>query len=186
MGLLVAFMMMPVMSFSRDSMSFSSKAIEVVNITNGSDVVVEMSYNLTLGGTPKPQARPRLGRNGFVYAPGKKDMAALKAKIKGGINNIPIFGSNQPVVVNIKFFMRRPNTHFKGKDRRNALRAGMPLAHVAVPDLDNVVKCVLDGMNELVYQDDKQVAKLVACKLFDSEGDCNGRTVVKVTKFNEE
>ena len=107
-------------------------------------------------------------------------------KIKGGINCVPVFGSNQPVVVNIKFFMRRPNTHFKGKDRQNALRAGMPLAHVVVPDLDNMVKFVLDGMNELVYQDDKQVVKLVACKLFDSEGDCNGRTVVKVTKFNEE
>ena len=49
-----------------------------------------------------------------------------------------------------------------------------------------MVKFALDGMNELVYQDDKQVAKLVACKLFDSEGDCNGRTVVKVTKSNEE
>ena len=167
-------------------MSFSSKAIEVVDITNGGDVVVEMSYNLTLEGTPKPQARPRLGRNGFFHTPGKKEMATLKAKIKGGINRVPIFGSNQPVVVNIKFFMRRPNTHFKGKDRPNALRAGMPLAHVVVPDLDNTVKFVLDGMNELVYQDDKQVVKLVACKLFDSEGDCNGRTVVKVTKFNEE
>ena len=167
-------------------MSFSSKAIEVVNITNGSDVAVEMSYNFTLEETPKPQARPRLGRNGFFHTPVKKHMAALKAKIKGGTNNVPVFGSNQPVVVNIKFFMRRPNTHFKGKDRLNTLRARLPLAHVAVPDLDNMVKFVLDGINELVYQHDKQVAKLVACKLFDSEGDCNGRTVVKVTKLNEE
>ena len=71
------------------NMSFSSKAIEVVNITNGSDVVVEMSHNLTLEGTPKPEARRRLGRNGFFCTPGKKDMAALKAKIKGGTNNVP-------------------------------------------------------------------------------------------------
>ena len=83
-------------------------------------------------------------------------MATLKAKIKGGMSSVPVFGSNQPVVVNIKFFMRRPNTHFKGKDRQNALRAGMPLAHVVVPDLDNMVKFVLDGMNKLVYQGDKQ------------------------------
>ena len=95
-------------------MSFSLKAIEVVNVTNGSDVAVEMSYSLALKGTPKPQACPRLGRNGFFYTPGKKDMATLKAKIKGGINSVPVFGPNQPVVVNIKFFMRRPNTEFKG------------------------------------------------------------------------
>ena len=78
------------------------------------------------------------------------------------MNNVPIFGSNQPVVVNIKFFMRRPNTHFKGKVRLNALRAELPLAHVAVPDLDNMAKFALDGMKELVHQDDKQAAKLVA------------------------
>ena len=55
-----------------------------------------------------------------------------------------LLGSNQPVAVNIKFFMRRPNTQFKGKDGLNALRAGMPLAHVAVPDLDNAVKFSLE------------------------------------------
>ena len=95
-------------------------------------------------------------------------MATLKAKIKGGINSVPLFGSNQPVVVNIKFFMRRPNTHFKGKDRLNVLRAGLPLAHFAVPDLDNMVKFVLDGMNGLVYQDDKQVVKLVTRQVIKS------------------
>ena len=51
-------------------MSFSSKAIEVVNITNGSDVAVEMSYSLTLEGTTIPQGRPRLGKNGFFHTPG--------------------------------------------------------------------------------------------------------------------
>ena len=30
------------------------------------------------------------------------------------------------------------------------------------------------------------MAKLVACKLFDSERDCNGRPDAKVAKFNEE
>ena len=50
----------------------------------------------------------------------------------------------------------------------------MSLDEVAIADLDNVAKFVFDGMNELVCQDDKQVAKLVARKLLDSEGDCNG------------
>ena len=43
---------------------FSSEAIEVVGITSG-DVVVNMSYKLELEDVLKPQARPRLGRNGF-------------------------------------------------------------------------------------------------------------------------
>lgn len=51
--------------------------------------------------------------------------------------------------------------------------------------MDNLAKFVLDSMNKLVYEDDKQVVKLVVCKLFDSEHGCNGRTVVELAKFDE-
>ena len=56
---------------------------------------------------------------------------------------------------------------------------------MATLDIDNLVKFVLDGVNGLVYKDDKQVVKLVAYKLYDSESDCGGRTVVEVTEFDE-
>ncbi|KAL7573106.1 hypothetical protein ACA910_018787 [Epithemia clementina (nom. ined.)] len=162
---------------------FSSKAVEVVDITNN-DVTVGIGYKMESEGVPKAQTRPRLGRNGFFCDPRNKDMVIFKAKIKDGIAKVLIFDSEQPVVVNIKFFMRRPNTHFKGRDRLNVLKANLPFAHVAAPDINNLAKFVLDGMNKLVYKDDKQVVKLVVCKLFDSECGCNGRTVVEVTKFD--
>ena len=76
----------------------------------------------------------------FFHTPGSKDMKAFKVKIKDGTPDIPLFGSNQPVVVKIKFFMRRLNTHFKGKDRLNPLRTGLPFAHTSVPDLNNLAK----------------------------------------------
>ena len=148
-------------------------------------VAVNVGYKLELKGVPKPQARPRLGRNGFLCTPGNKDMKAFKAKIKDGVPSVPLFGSNQPVVVEIKFFMRRPNTHFKGKDRLNPLRTGLPFAHVAAPDIHNLAKFVLDGMNKLVCDDDSQVVKLVVHKVFDSENRCGGRTVVEVARFDE-
>ena len=46
-----------------------SKAIEVVDITDEKSVAVNVSYKLELKGIPKPQARPRLGRNGFFTPP---------------------------------------------------------------------------------------------------------------------
>lgn len=85
----------------------------------------------------------------------------------------------------IKFFMRRPNTYFKGKSRLNALKAWSPFACTGTPDVDNLAKFVLDGTNELVCEDDKQVVKLVVYRLFDSEHGCNGRTVVEVKRFDE-
>lgn len=39
----------------------------------------------------------------------------------------------------------------------------------AKPDLDNVVKAVLDGCNGIVFADDKQVARLAAERFFCSE-----------------
>ena len=63
-------------------------------------------HKLELEGVPKPQAQPRLGRCGFCN-PGSKGMVTFKARIKNGILGAPVFGANQPVVVNIKFFMKR-------------------------------------------------------------------------------
>lgn len=81
--------------------------------------------------------------------------------------------------------LKRPNCHFKGKDRSKPLKSGMPIAHTKTVDVDNLSKFILDAMNEVVYKDDKTCVKLVASKLYDSEGMCNGRTEVVVTKFDE-
>lgn len=104
---------------------FSSKAIEVVD-TTGDSVAVNVSYRLELEGVPNSQARPRLGKYGF-YNPNSRAKTAFKARFKSGISNVPIFDSDQPVVVKIKFFMRSPNTHFRGNDRLMTLKASLPL-----------------------------------------------------------
>jgi Holliday junction resolvase RusA-like endonuclease len=41
-------------------------------------------------------------------------------------------------------------------------------------------------MNGVVYMDDKQVVKLVAYKLYDTEQRCEGRTVIEVAEFDKE
>lgn len=38
----------------------------------------------------------------------------------------------------------------------------------AKPDLDNLVKFVLDAFNEVIWNDDKQVVSIKACKLYSS------------------
>lgn len=77
---------------------FSSKSVEVVDITDDNgDATVSMTFKMELEGIPKPKARPRLGKNCFFYTPGnKKEMKALKARIKSGVPGAPLFGSDQP------------------------------------------------------------------------------------------
>ena len=160
---------------------FSTQTVEVVDITDH-DVVVDTTYKLDVVGVPMAQARPRRGRNGSFYNPKNKDMACFKAEIEDGVKGL-VFNADQPVAVDMKFFMRRPNDHFKSKDRSNTLKTNLPFAHTAKPDVDNLIKFMLVAMNKIVYEDDKQVVKLVVYKLCDNEGDCQGRTVLTVEPF---
>ena len=89
-----------------------------------------------------------------------------------------------PVTVELKLFRRRPNTDFVASNRAGRmLKAMVPFWRAIKPDIDNMAKFVLDALNGLVYEDDKQVVKLVVYKLLDSIGECEGRTVVEVSPF---
>lgn len=86
--------------------------VEVVDITDDSEV--RTSFKLELEGVPNAQARPRIGKYGF-YNPNSRAKKTFKATVKSGISNV-IFEEG-PVSVKIKFYMRRPDTHFKGNNR---------------------------------------------------------------------
>lgn len=51
--------------------------------------------------------------------------------------------------------------------RRRQVAALEGLEQPGKPDLDNVAKAVLDGLNGIVYRDDKQVTRLVVEKRYD-------------------
>ena len=46
------------------------------------------------------------------------------------------------------------------------------------PDIDNVIKAALDAMNDVVYDDDKQVFELVVSKRYTES--CEGYIEVEV------
>jgi Holliday junction resolvase RusA-like endonuclease len=83
----------------------------------------------------------------------------------------------------VVFSLKRPAAHFiankqgPGRKRKNA-----PSNHCAnkCPDIDNLVKLVLDGLNGLVYADDCQVTSLHAVKVLDDHDECLGSTYVSI------
>jgi Holliday junction resolvase RusA-like endonuclease len=54
-------------------------------------------------------------------------------------------------------------------DCRLQPKNGHPLFKVSKPDLDNIVKLVLDGMNKIVFKDDAQVCIITATKAYGPE-----------------
>lgn len=117
-------------------------------------------------GEPVGKGRPRFARRGnFVstYSPQKtktyEDEIRMMAKAAMGASE-PL---ETPVTVAIYIRVGIPASFSKQK-RKDAL-SGI-LKPTKKPDLDNVAKCFLDSMNEIVYLDDKQVINLHVTKVY--------------------
>lgn len=64
--------------------------------------------------------------------------------------------NNSPIAVNLIFYMKKPKT----VDRR------MP---TVPPDLDKLIRAVLDGLTGVAYADDGQVVKISAVKVYGTK-----------------
>jgi Holliday junction resolvase RusA-like endonuclease len=65
---------------------------------------------------------------------------------------------NCPVEITISFILKRP------KQIIWKTKPMFRLWHDKTPDLDNLVKAVVDGLNGIAFHDDRQIVQLVARK----------------------
>ena len=124
--------------------------------------------------------RPRFNREtGAIYTPRKtreyEELVAWCYKTQGGRNWL-----DQPVAVEIIAFYAAPQVH---KGKRAAMIAGDILPLIK-PDADNIAKIVLDALNGVAYNDDKQVADLSVRKRYAEEPKVLVR-VEKITKWGD-
>ncbi len=117
-------------------------------------------------GEPQGKGRPRFARRGnhiSTYTPQKtktyEDEIRMMAKAAMGASE-PL---ETPMTVAIYIRVGIPASYSKQK-RKDAL-SGI-LRPTKKPDLDNIAKCFLDGMNDIVYLDDKQVVNLHVTKVY--------------------
>lgn len=103
-------------------------------------------FVLWVPGEPVPKGRPRLARGGRTYTP--KRTLKWEACIASGAKAWLAAGGKPfdgPVVLTAWFSM---------PTRRRA-------------DVDNLAKCVMDALNDIVYADDSQVELLVCGRRYD-------------------
>ena len=137
-----------------------------------------------LPGVPVPKGRPRMTKRGHVFTPKKtvtyeQSIAvaaqAAKSKLGGGL----LFDG--PVFINIHCHFKMPKSWpRKRKDQM------LYEPHTQLPDLDNLAKSILDGLNRTfnIWNDDKQVAALTATKHW-AESDSVLVTLQKLTKIGK-
>lgn len=112
---------------------------------------------------PKPQSRPRLGRNG-TYEDGKMKQWKRNCESQLRLMNPKII-ENGPIFVSVTFYIYPPKRIAEVKKRRLELETESIYVDKR-PDIDNYVKAVLDCSNEILFKDDGQVAALASQKLY--------------------
>ena len=120
-----------------------------------------LTMDCIIPGEPQGKARPRFSRrSGTVYTPAKtrcyERRIAAAYQEEGGEK----YPAGCYVRVLIRAFFQVPKSWSKAK-REKAL-AG-EIRPDKKPDIDNVEKVVLDSLNGIAYDDDKQVV-YIACK----------------------
>ncbi|WP_303162450.1 RusA family crossover junction endodeoxyribonuclease [uncultured Sutterella sp.] len=120
-------------------------------------------------GIPVGKGRPRFMRNGHAYTPAKtrtyENLVRLRA-LEAMHGDSPFQGALCVTIV-----ARFPVPVSYSKKRRLAcLQASEKPAKK--PDIDNLVKAILDGLNGIVFDDDAQVVQLSAAKNYAEVPGC--------------
>lgn len=139
-----------------------------------------MHIEFTIPGAPFGKERPRItvrGGFGHAYTP-KKTVdyeKGVRSVAMGKVLKTPGWDAEAPMAVRIVAYYPIPASYTKKK--RQAVLEGK-LHPTVKPDLDNVCKSILDAMNGVVYNDDKQIIVLYGEKHYAKE-DPNVAVIVK-------
>lgn len=88
-----------------------------------------------------------------------------------------------PVCVDLAFYFERPKSHLNGS---GSLRKGQSTSHIVKPDLDKLVRAILDaGTDGLVWHDDAQVVRLTASKQYVQASGAEALPGVRVKVWKE-
>ncbi len=119
-----------------------------------------------ISGKPKGKARPRFNKKGAAYTPDDtvkyQNLVGIMFRSVGGKE----IEQKIPVRVHITAIYQIP------KDTSKAMRELMQEAKlfpVVKPDIDNVTKIILDGLNGIAWHDDSQVVSVLAEKEYGDE-----------------
>jgi Holliday junction resolvase RusA-like endonuclease len=124
------------------------------------------SITFKIDGEPVPKGRPRFTHQGRIYTPKKTHDYETKVAECARV----AMGSSEPLETPVAVFVyvtyAVPSSY--SKKRREDCLSGIE-KHTKRPDLDNCIKVITDGMNEIVYKDDSQITSIHATKVYGTD-----------------
>jgi Holliday junction resolvase RusA-like endonuclease len=120
----------------------------------------------TIYGEPVAKGRPRFSTRGkypVAFTPEKTKAYEFEV----GMMALAAMGGSKPLEGALEAFIyvtfAVPESY--SKKRLEACLSGSE-KHIKKPDLDNVVKCVIDGMDKIVFDNDSQITSIHATKVY--------------------
>jgi len=138
---------------------------------------------IIIPGIPIAKHRPRFARRGkgtAVYSDQETEEDLMLWHVKQQTSGHRLF--KDAVLVDTKFFMPRPKSHFGTGRNAGKLKPSASKYHIKKPDTDNLVKFLFDIFNGSVWKDDSQVIYEVSEKIYCVPGE-EPRTEVTVQDF---
>ena len=137
---------------------------------------------IVIHGKPIAKKRPRFARRGKYVATindqeTEEGKFFLEARHKYDGN--PLQGA---LSLSVSFRMPRPKAHYGTGKNSSKLKLSAPRHHTKKPDLDNLVKFVKDCLNNLAWEDDCQVVRLEAEKVYDD----TPKTIIQIEPVCED
>ena len=126
-----------------------------------------MTLTFEIPGDPRGKGRPRFSSHNGVSRTYTDDKTAAYENLvtlaaQRAMEGRPPFEG--PVAVQVAAYFRIPASASKNREAAMLDYSELPLK---LPDLDNILKAVLDGLNQVAFADDKQVVWITAHKRYD-------------------
>ena len=121
-----------------------------------------------IDGNPVGKGRPRFARMGnLVRTYNEKKTTDYEDIVR--FHTLTAMGSTDPLEtpVAVYLYFRLPIPQSYTKKRTEACLSG--LERPKRPDIDNLAKSVLDGMNGVAFKDDSQIVSLHCTKIYATE-----------------
>lgn len=133
-----------------------------------------MTVSFIVPTKPTGKERPRLSGGGGVYTPAKTK--AYENFIKGCYIEQcgDVSFGDKSIKMSVRAYVP-PLSKFNKAQKAAALRG--ELRPTAKPDADNILKALLDALNELAYDDDRYIYKIDVERIYSE----NPRTEVVIT-----
>lgn len=143
-----------------------------------------MILDFEFQGEPVAKGRPKISMRGnfaSAYTPKKTRVAESWIKLQAQQQLPKDFQPiKTPIVIMLYFTRKWPKAFYlKNQEKQTKKRNGK--YPDVKPDLDNLIKTILDAMNGLVFEDDRQIISLYAEKRY---GD-NPYTIAKIVSMEE-